>query len=185
MNAVNQPLLSYYPSGIMHRIGVNMIPKEYISFADLIALHQSDKLFKRTNKIKAKGYGTEEYKRAKMRLPVVLFNKFAFNTNDGFIEENPIKPFDVDLSSNTPERIERFRREIAGEALCVIGSVGGGVKFFLNIMFDTSCPREYIRKYNAVCDRIAQGYDIVLDKAQGRIKQPYFISYQSDIYEGW
>tara|TARA_R110001606_G_scaffold394874_1_gene566191 strand:- start:331 stop:882 length:552 start_codon:yes stop_codon:yes gene_type:complete len=171
-------LMSYYPEGIMLKKGAYNYPEKYIDFDEFILLMESDKLKEQIDKLRTYEYKSWNYNNAKRRLPVVLFNKFSCNLNTGFIEENPIKPFDVDLTDNTEEEIKIFEKEIEKKAIKVIKSPGGkGLKFFLKKVFGTSDPQEYIDIYNDLCKEIENEYNIILDYTQGRIKQPFFLTY--------
>ena len=157
--------------------GVNF-PEKYICFEDFISLMESDKLKNQINDLRTFVYKSYNYNNAKKKLPVVLFNKFSCNLNTGFIEENPIKPFDVDLTDNSEDEINLFENEICKEAIKVIKSPSGkGLKFFIKSMFGTSDPQDYMEKYKEMCIEIESRFNISLDYAQGRIKQPFFLTY--------
>jgi hypothetical protein len=170
--------ISYYPQGIMLKKGGVNYPEKYINFDDLISLMESNQLKNKIDNLRNLKYKSWEYNYQKKKLPVVLFNKFSCNLNTGFVEENPIKPFDVDLTDNTEEEIERFEKEIQKESIKVIKSPSGkGIKFFIKRFFGTSDPAEYIKIYTEMCKEIESRFNITLDYAQGRIKQPFFLTY--------
>ncbi len=174
----NMNLMSYYPEGIMLKKGAYNYPEKYIDFDEFISLMESNELKEQIDKLRTYEYKSWNYNNAKRRLPVVLFNKFSCNLNTGFLEENPIKPFDVDLTDNTEEEIKIFEKEIEKRAIKVIKSPSGnGLKFFLKKVFGTSDPQEYVDMYNDLCKEIEREYNIILDYAQGRIKQPFFLTY--------
>jgi hypothetical protein len=171
-------LLSYYPEGIMMKKGINNFPEKYICFDELISIMESDNLKDKINELRKYEYKSWQYNNAKKRLPVVLFNKFSCNLNTGILEENPIKPFDVDLSDNSQEEINAFEIAIKKRAIKVIKSPGGnGLKFFMKSIFGTLDPQEYIEQYKELCQEIEKEFNIILDYAQGRIKQPFFLTY--------
>ena len=165
-------LISYYSEGVMLKKGANNYPNKYINFDELIDLMKSKELKDKINNVR------NQYINAKKRLPVALFNKFEYNLNTGFIKENPIKPFDVDLSDNTKKEIKRFENDIKKDCLKVIKSPSGkGLKFFKRYNFKTNDPAEYIEKYKRICRGIEKKYNIKLDYSQGRIKQPFFLTH--------
>ena len=171
-------LLSYYPNGIMLKKGFENFPEKYISFDNLISIMESDKLKEQIDELRTYEYKSWQYNNAKKRLPVVLFNKFSCNLNTGILEENPIKPFDVDLTDNTQEEINAFEIAIKKRAIKVIKSPSGkGLKFFIKKVFGTLNPQEYIEHYKTICKEIEKEFSIVLDYAQGRIKQPFFLTH--------
>tara|TARA_R100000656_G_scaffold92221_1_gene66915 strand:+ start:4667 stop:5197 length:531 start_codon:yes stop_codon:yes gene_type:complete len=171
-------LISFYPDGIMLKKGLNNYPGEYLTFDELIAKMKSIELKRKIERIRSFEYKSWQYNSAKKRLPVALFNKFKYNLNSGIIKENPIKPFDVDFSNNTATQIEQFRKKIKDFALFVIDSPSGkGIKFFLKREFNTLEPELYLEKYKKICKEIELKYNINLDYSQGRIKQPFFLTY--------
>lgn len=173
----NEKLISYYPNGIMLKKGCDNPPKSYLTFEQLIKKMKSKELKKQINDVKKHPYKSWGYNNAKKRLPVALFNKFKYNLNEGIIKENPIKPFDVDLTDNTQEEIKRFKKQITNRALFVMDSPSGGVKFFIRRAFNTLNPALYLEKYKRMCKQIEKEFNINLDYAQGRIKQPFFLTY--------
>ena len=153
-------------------------PASYLTFEDLIKKMKSKQLQKQIAEVRSFEYKSWGYNNAKKRLPVALFNKFEYNLNDGIIQENPIKPFDVDLSDNTETEIKRFKTEIKDKALFVMDSPSGkGLKFFIERAFNTLDPAIYLEKYKRMCNEIEKEFNINLDYAQGRIKQPFFLTY--------
>lgn len=171
-------LISYYSEGIMLKKGINNFPTSYINFDELLKLMTSKELKNKIDNIRSFKYKSWEYNNAKKRLPVVFFNKFSCNLNTGFLEENLIKPFDVDLSDNNIKEIKRFEKEIKVDSIKVIKSPSGkGLKFFMKKKFNTSDPAVYYEKYKKVCKKIESNYKIKLDYCQGRIKQPFFLTY--------
>ena len=170
--------ISYYPDGIMLKKGRFNYPSKYLSFNELLNIMKSESLNKQIKNLRKKEYKSLEYKNAKKRLPVVLFNQFEYNLNEGILNENEIKPFDVDFSDNTKKEIETFRTEIKKRAFFIMDSPSGkGLKFFIKKMFNTIDPKEYFNKYKNICKDIENEFNIVLDYAQGRIKQPFFLTY--------
>jgi hypothetical protein len=173
-----EKLISYYPEGIMLKKGINNYPEKYIDFNDLIKIMKSDNLKIQINNLRKFEYKSYDYNYYKKRLPVVLFNKFEYNLNQGIIKENIIKPFDVDLSDNTEEQIKIFKEKIKKESVYVIDSPSGkGIKFFIKKLFNTLDPYLYYEKYKNLCREYEQKFNISLDYAQGRIKQPFFLTY--------
>tara|TARA_Y100001973_G_C5196332_1_gene334508 strand:- start:2487 stop:3017 length:531 start_codon:yes stop_codon:yes gene_type:complete len=173
-----EKLISYYPEGIMLKKGINNYPEKYIDFTDLIKIMKSDNLKIQINNLRKFEYKSYDYNYYKKRLPVVLFNKFEYNLNQGIIKENIIKPFDVDLSDNTEEQIKIFKEKIKKESVYVIDSPSGkGIKFFIKKLFNTLDPYLYYEKYKNLCREYEQKFNISLDYAQGRIKQPFFLTY--------
>jgi hypothetical protein len=174
--------ISYYPNGVFLKKGADNFPASYLDFESFVNLHSSKELKSQLDYIKTCEYGSWQYKNAKKKLPVALLNKFAYNLTEGFIEETPYKPFDVDLKDNTKESIKAFKKKIKDIACFVADSPSGGLKFFLKINFNTSNNIEYRKKYDSIVNYLEAKYNIVLDKMQGNIKQPYFISYQNKTY---
>ena len=171
-------LISYYPCGIMLKKGRDNPPAEYLTFEDLIEKMKSKALKKQIEDIRFFAYKSWEYNNAKKRLPVALFNKFKYNLNEGILKENPIKPFDVDLSDNSEMEIKEFKGKIKDKALFVMDSPSGkGLKFFIERAFNTLDPAIYLEKYKRMCNEIEKEFNINLDYAQGRIKQPFFLTY--------
>ena len=171
-------LISYYPCGIMLKKGRDNPPAEYLTFEDLIEKMKSKALKKQIEDIRIFAYKSWEYNNAKKRLPVALFNKFKYNLNEGILKENPIKPFDVDLSDNSEMEIKEFKGKIKDKALFVMDSPSGkGLKFFIERAFNTLDPVIYLEKYKRMCNEIEKEFNINLDYAQGRIKQPFFLTY--------
>jgi hypothetical protein len=173
--------ISYYPEGVFLKKGADNPPEEYLDFQSFVNLHNSKELKSQLDYIKTCAYGSWQYKNAKKKLPVALLNKFEYNLTEGFIKETPYKPFDVDLKDNTKKNIKAFKEKIKKIACFVADSPSGGLKFFLKINFNTSNKYEYRYKYDLIIDFLEKKYNIVLDKMQGNIKQPYFISYQPKI----
>ena len=98
--------------------------------------------------------------------------------NDGILQENSIKPFDVDFIDNTKSEIKIFKEQIKKESIFVIYSPSGkGIKFFIKKLFNTLDPYLYYEKYKELCRLYEKKYNITLDYAQGRIKQPFFLTY--------
>jgi|TARA_R110002020_G_scaffold319664_2_gene535577 hypothetical protein len=173
-----QKLISYYPDGIMLKKGINNYPEKYIDFNDLIKIMKSDNLKIQINNLRKFEYKSYDYNYYKKRLPVVLFNKFKYNLNDGILQENPIKPFDVDFIDNSKSEIKIFKEQIKKESIFVIDSPSGkGIKFFIKKLFNTLDPYLYYEKYKDLCREYEQKFNINLDYAQGRIKQPFFLTY--------
>ena len=173
-----EKLISYYPEGIMLKKGINNYPEKYIDFNDLIKIMKSDNSKIQINNLRKFEYKSYDYNYHKKRLPVVLFNKFKYNLNDGIIQENPIKPFDVDFIDNTKLEIKIFKEQIKKESIFVIDSPSGkGIKFFIKKLFNTLDPYLYYEKYKELCRLYEKKYNITLDYAQGRIKQPFFLTY--------
>ena len=172
--------ISYYPEGVFLKKGIDNPPEKYLSFTDFIALHTSTVLKQKIEHIRKLEYGSYQYKNAKKRLPCVLLNKFAYNLTEGFIEETPYKPFDVDLKDNCKNAIKKFKKEIKKVACFVVDSPSGGLKFFLKTTFNTNNNKDYRAKYDRIVEYLENKYQIVLDKMQGNIKQPYFISYNNN-----
>lgn len=171
-------LISYYPNGIMLKKGINNPPSEYLTFEELIEKMKSKELKKQIDDIRQFAYKSWEYNNAKRKLPVALFNKFQYNLNEGILKENPIKPFDVDLTDNSAKEIRKFKDKIKKDALFVIDSPSGkGLKFFIKRNFNTLDPALYLEKYKKLCKKIERKHNINLDYAQGRIKQPFFLTY--------
>tara|TARA_R100000654_G_scaffold12360_1_gene26970 strand:+ start:515 stop:1045 length:531 start_codon:yes stop_codon:yes gene_type:complete len=171
-------LISYYPQGIMLKKGIVNYPDRYINFSDLIKIMKSNELKLKIDNLRKFEYKSYQYNFHKKRLPVVLFNKFKYNLNDGILEENIIKPFDVDLSDNTKSQIQLFKKQIKKESIYVIDSPSGkGIKFFIKKLFNTLNPVIYYEKYKELCGEYEEKYNIKLDYAQGRIKQPFFLTY--------
>jgi hypothetical protein len=130
------------------------------------------------NNLRKFEYKSYDYNYYKKRLPVVLFNKFKYNLNDGILQENPIKPFDVDFIDNSKSEIKIFKEQIKKESIFVIDSPSGkGIKFFIKKLFNTLDPYLYYEKYKDLCREYEQKFNINLDYAQGRIKQPFFLTY--------
>ena len=173
-----EKLISYYPEGIMKKkVGVNY-PEKFINFNELIDIMRSKELKEKINELRQYKYKGYTYNYKKKSLPVVLFNKFRFNLNSGFVKENPIKPFDVDLTDNTIDEIKLFEKDIKEKALKVIKSPSGkGLKFFLYKKFNVIDSDLYYEKYKNICKKIERKYNIKLDYCQGRIKQPFFLTY--------
>ena len=162
----------------MLKKGINNPPTEYITFEELIEKMKSKELKEQINKVRQYEYKSCNYNNAKKRLPVALFNKFEYNLNEGILKENPIKPFDVDLTDNSIKEIRKFKNKIKKEALFVIASPSGkGLKFFIKRKFNTLDPALYLEKYKRICKKIEKKHNINLDYAQGRIKQPFFLTY--------
>ena len=173
-----EKLISYYPKGIMLKKGGDNPPTSYITFEELIKKMKSKELKEQIKGVRKFEYKSWGYNNAKKRLPAALFNKFKYNLNEGIIKENPIKPFDVDLTDNTETEIKRFKNEIKDKALFVMDSPSGkGLKFFIERAFNTLDPAIYIEKYKSMCKEIENEFNINLDYAQGRIKQPFFLTY--------
>jgi hypothetical protein len=173
-----EKLISYYPNGIMLKKGINNYPKKYIDFNDLIKIMKSDNLKIQINNLRKFEYKSYDYNYYKKRLPVVLFNKFKYNLNDGILQENFIKPFDVDFIDNSKLEIKIFKEQIKKESIFVIDSPSGkGIKFFIKKLFNTLDPYLYYEKYKELCRLYEKKYNITLDYAQGRIKQPFFLTY--------
>ena len=173
-----QKLISYYPDGIMLKKGINNYPEKYIDFNDLIKIMKSDNLKIQINNLRKFEYKSYDYNYYKKRLPVVLFNKFKYNLNDGILQENYIKPFDVDFIDNSKSEIKIFKEQIKKESIFVIDSPSGkGIKFFIKKLFNTLDPYLYYEKYKDLCREYEQKFNINLDYAQGRIKQPFFLTY--------
>jgi hypothetical protein len=173
--------ISYYPQGVFLKKGIDNPPTKYLSFLEFIKLHTCKELKKQADFIKTLEYGSWEYKNAKKRLPCVLLNKFSYNLTEGFLQETPYKPFDVDLKDNCKETIAKFKQEIKKIACLVVDSPSGGLKFFIKTNFNTSNNKEYRYKYDSIVEYLERKYDIILDKMQGNIKQPYFISYNETL----
>ena len=172
-----EELISYYPNGVFLKKGLYNKPQQYLSFESLLDKMKSPKLKEQIEEVRKCKYKSWDYNNAKKKLPVVLFNKFAYNLNTGIIAENPIKPFDVDFSDNTGDEIKRFKNAIKNNVIFIMESPSGkGLKFFQKMMFNTLDPQEYIEKYKAVCKKIEKDFNIILDYAQGRIKQPFFLT---------
>ena len=170
--------LSYYSKGIMLKKGAENFPTKYIDFNELIDLMSSKELKEKIDNLQQYKYKSFKYNYKKKTLPVVLFNKFRCNLNSGFIKENPIKPFDVDFSDNTKEEIKRFEKDIEKDCIKVIKSPSGkGLKFFKEYLFKTNDASEYFEKYKHICRGLEKKYKIKLDYTQGRIKQPFFLTY--------
>ena len=174
--------ISYYPDGVFLKKGADNPPTKYLDFQSFVNLHSSKKLKDQLDYIKTCKYGSWEYKNAKKKLPVALLNKFAYNLTEGFLQETSYKPFDVDLKDNSIENIKAFKEQIKDLACFVADSPSGGLKFFLKINFNTSDKKEYRKKYDSIVHYLEAKYNIVLDKMQGNIKQPYFISYQDKTF---
>tara|TARA_R100001443_G_scaffold85452_1_gene92007 strand:+ start:874 stop:1404 length:531 start_codon:yes stop_codon:yes gene_type:complete len=173
-----EKLISYYPNGIMLKKGINNYPEKYIDFNDLIKIMKSDNLKIQINNLRKFEYKSCDYNYYKKRLPVVLFNKFKYNLNDGILQENFIKPFDVDFIDNSKLQIKIFKEQIKKESIFVIDSPSGkGIKFFIKKLFNTLDPYLYYEKYKELCRLYEKKYNIRLDYAQGRIKQPFFLTY--------
>ena len=171
-------LISYYPNGIMLKKGKDNPPDKYITFNELIEKMKSKKLQEQINEVRKYEYKSWNYNNAKKRLPVALFNKFKYNLNEAILKENPIKPFDVDFSDNTENEIKDFKNKIKKRALFVMDSPSGkGLKFFIKRVFNTLDPSLYLEKYKRMCNEIEKEFNINLDYAQGRIKQPFFLTY--------
>lgn len=180
---LNQQLISFYPHGVFTKKGQDNYPEKYISFLDLIKYHQSEKMRLKKTRINNYEYGSPGYNYLKKRLPCVLFNKFSYNLNIGFLEENEIKPFDVDIKDNLSLNFERARKAISNIAIAVVSSTSKkGFKFFLHAPFNTQDSYEWVDKYKKLAIQIENEFNIKLDYAQGRIKQPFFISWQKDIF---
>lgn len=173
-----EKLISYYPNGIMLKKGINNYPAKYIDFNELINIMQSDNLKTQINNLRNYKYKSDDYNYYKRRLPVVLFNKFKYNLNEGILKENIVKPFDVDFTDNTKTEIKLFKKQIKKECLFVIDSPSGkGIKFFIKKLFNTLDPYIYYEKYKEICRQYELKFNIKLDYAQGRIKQPFFLTY--------
>ena len=173
-----EKLISYYPKGIMLKKGINNFPDKYINFNELINIMQSENLKLQIENLRNYEYKSSQYNFYKKRLPVVLFNKFKYNLNEGIIKENPIKPFDVDFTDNNKTKIKIFKEQIKKESIFVIDSPSGkGIKFFIKKLFGTINPDLYYEKYKKLCKKYELKFDINLDYAQGRIKQPFFLTY--------
>tara|TARA_R100000278_G_C5475064_1_gene166025 strand:- start:540 stop:1070 length:531 start_codon:yes stop_codon:yes gene_type:complete len=173
-----EKLISYYPKGIMLKKGINNFPDKYINFNELINIMQSENLKLQIENLRNYEYKSSQYNFYKKRLPVVLFNKFKYNLNKGIIKENPIKPFDVDFTDNNKTKIKIFKEQIKKESIFVIDSPSGkGIKFFIKKLFNTINPDLYYEKYKKLCKQYELKFDINLDYAQGRIKQPFFLTY--------
>ena len=172
--------ISYYPQGVFLKKGIDNPPSSYLTFKEFTELHSSSNLKTQIESIRALQYGSWQYKNAKKRLPCVLMNKFAYNLTEAFQKETSFKPFDVDLKDNSISKVLRFKKAIKEFACFVVESHSGGIKFFLKINFNTKDKKEYRRKYDLIVDHLENKFDIVLDKMQGNIKQPYFLTYQKD-----
>ena len=171
-------LISYYPNGIMLKKGKDNPPSAYLTFEQLISKMKSKKLKEQIKDVRKFEYKSWGYNNAKKRLPVALFNKFKYNLNEAILKENPIKPFDVDLTDNSEGEIKEFKSKIKDKALFVMDSPSGkGLKFFIERAFNTLDPVIYLEKYKRMCNEIEKEFNINLDYAQGRIKQPFFLTY--------
>ena len=74
--------------------------------------------------------------------------------------------------------IKDFKNKIKKRALFVMVSPSGkGLKFFIKRVFNTLDPALYLEKYKRMCNEIEREFNINLDYAQGRIKQPFFLTY--------
>jgi len=135
--------------------------------------------------IKRLEYQTPEYKQAKAKLHYFTpAGTFKIRNNKGLIKLSGLMLNDYDLQSNTSIDTDLIIKKLTSDpyVLGLFCSPSGGIKFFIKATIPDNGYTKYYQYYGQQVEYFEQKYGIRLDKSQGKLSQPCFVSYDPKYY---
>lgn len=191
MVELNNLIGTYFENGSQ-----NIVPKCVITFEELEQGIRSEQMAERwriLNNLK-KNNLNEDAAKYKLSYPYVCMNAiFQARNNTDWIPKSItwVVPWDIDAKDNEGKDMNDLRKKIEetpSTILCCKSTSGKGLRGFSLLKkesFEPDAQIYYAKMRDVIYPYLNKIWDCKLDHMQGRFSQPWFMTYDENVYHNW
>jgi len=188
---LNNLIGTYFENGSQ-----NIVPKCVITFEELEQGIRSEQMAERwriLNNLK-KNNLNEDAAKYKLSYPYVCMNAiFQARNNTDWIPKSItwVVPWDIDAKDNEGKDMNDLRKKIEetpSTILCCKSTSGKGLRGFSLLKkesFEPDAQIYYAKMRDVIYPYLNKIWDCKLDHMQGRFSQPWFMTYDENVYHNW